>query len=199
MGVWVHGDGRGELMNFQLGTQQPFEAHADHYVTVDFAGWRYFELVEPEAERFEDHSWPYGRCIYSQYREALGFGRVEWLNLWYNDVPADAEVECFLSPVKALPLVKGRISRPAITAGGRTIVFPVEIESGCYLEFNGPGDCRLYGPKRELIGEVTPEGEAPVLEAGENVVTFSCERGPGADRPRANITVISSGDTPLRR
>ncbi len=42
MGVWIHGDGRGEVMNFQLGTQQPFEAHADHYVTVDFDGLAVF-------------------------------------------------------------------------------------------------------------------------------------------------------------
>jgi hypothetical protein len=198
MGVWIHGDGRGELMNFQLGTQQPFEAHADHYVTVDFEGWRYFELVEPESDRFEDYSWPYGRCIYSQYREALGFGRVEWFNLWYNNVPAGREVQCFLSPVRALPLAKSRISRPSITAGSRTVVFPVAIESGCCLEFNGPGDCRLYGPKRELIRQVKPEGEVPMLEAGENVVTFSCD-GAAAPRPRANVTVISSGDTPLKR
>ena len=197
MGVWIYGDGRGELMNFQLGTQQPFEAHADHYVTVDFTGWRYFELVDPESERFEDYSWPYGRCIYSQYRETLGFGRVEWFNLWYNNVPVGQEVKCCLSPVKALPVVKQKISRPAVTAGGRTIIFPVEIESGCYLEFNSRDDCRLYGPKRELIRQVEPEGDIPIIEAGENEIKFGCAKS--AARPRANVTIISWGNTPLRR
>jgi hypothetical protein len=197
LGVWIYGDGRGEVMNFQLGTQQPFEAHADHYAVVDFTGWRYFELIEPESERFENYSWPYGRCIYSQYREALGFERVEWLNLWYNDVPVGGEVRCYLSPVKALSLKKGRISRPAITAGGRTVVFPVDIKTGGYLEFNSRDDCRLYGPKGELIRRVEPEGDIPLLEAGDNAITFACEES--AARPRANISVISYGETPLRR
>ena len=166
-------------------------------MTVDFTGWRYFEFVEPESERIEDFSWPYGRCIYSLYREALGFKHIEWLHLWYNNVPVGQKVTCYLSPVKALPLIKNKISKPAITVGGRTIVFPVEIESGCYLEFNSQDDCRLYGPKRELIQQVKPEGDIPLLEAGANNITFRCNES--VTRSRANVTVISHGDTPLRR
>ncbi len=197
MGVWIYGDGKGEVMNFQLGTPKPFEAHADHYVVVDFTGWRYFELVEPESERFEDFSWPYGRCIYSQYRETLEFKHVEWLHLWYNNVPVNQKVTCYLSPVKALPVIGNKISKPAITVAGRSVVFPVEIESGCYLEFTSQDDCRLYGPKRELIQEVKPEGVIPALEAGDNSITFTCDKS--VTRPRANVTVITHGDTPLRR
>jgi hypothetical protein len=197
MGVWIYGDGQGEVMNFQLGTAKPFEGHADHYVVVHFTGWRYFEFVEPESERFEDFSWPYGRCIYSQYRDTLDFKRVEWLHLWYNHVPVNQTVTCYLSPVKAIPVIRHKISRPSITVAGRTIVFPVDIESGGYLEFSGPDDCRLYGPKRELIREVKPEGELPILETGLNQLIFRCE--PAGVRSRANVTVITHGDTPLRR
>ena len=197
MGVWIYGDGQGEVMNFQLGAPKPFEAHADHYVVVNFKGWRYFEFVEPESERFEDYSWPYGRCIYSQYREKLGMKNVEWLHLWYNHVQVGRKVACYLSPIKALPLIKHKISKPTISILGRTIVFPVEIESGCYLEFNSMNDCKLYGPKRELIQQVKPEGEIPRLSAGESEITFRCDES--AIRPRVNVTVISHGNTPLRR
>ena len=38
LGVWVCGDGLGEVLDFQLGSQS-------HYVTVDFTGWKYFELL----------------------------------------------------------------------------------------------------------------------------------------------------------
>jgi len=197
MGAWIYGDGKGEVMNFQLGTPRPFETHADHYVIVDFTGWRYFEFVEPESERFEDFSWPYGRCTYSQYRDTLDFRHVEWLHLWYNQVAVGQTVSCYLSPIKAIPVIKNRIAKPSITVAGRTIVFPVEIESGGYLEFNGRDDCRLYGPKRELIRQVKPEGDIPILEAGENPMAFHCEES--GVRSRANVTVITQGDTPLRR
>jgi len=115
----------------------------------------------------------------------------------YHNVPIGRTVTCFLSPIKALPLIKNRISRPAVTAGGRTIVFPVTIESGCYLECNGPDDCRLYGPKGELIQQVRPEGEIPILEANDNDIAFIC--ADSAFRPRANVTIITQGNIPLRR
>ncbi len=44
LGVWVRGDGKGEVLNFQV--QSPTHivgALGEHYVTVDFEGWRYFE------------------------------------------------------------------------------------------------------------------------------------------------------------
>ncbi len=197
MGVWIHGDGQGEVMNFQLNSPKHFDARADHYVTIDFNGWRYFELVEPESERFEDYSWPYGRCIYSVYREALGFKEVHRFHLWYNNVPVGCTVTCYLSPIKALPLIKNQISRPSITVGGRKIVFPVTLESGFYLECFGPDDCRLCGPKGELIRQVRPEGEIPILEAKDNAIMFGC--GESTLRPRANITIIMQGTTALRR
>jgi hypothetical protein len=197
MGVWIYGDGGGEVMNFQLGTPKPFEAHADHYVVVNFTGWRYFEFVEPESERFEQFSWPYGRCIYSQYRETLDYHHVEWLHLWYNHIPVGQSVSCFLSPIRALPVIKHKLTNPAVTVAGKTIVFPVEIESGGYLECNSGDDCRLYGPKREFIRQVTPTGDIPMLDAGENRIQFQCQES--TTRARANVTVTTHGDQPLRR
>lgn len=197
LGVWVHGDGQGELINIRPASLSSCDAHQDHYLLVDFTGWRYVELVEPETERFEDYSWPYGRCIYKTYRETLTFKNVIALELWLNNVPAGRTVTCRLSPIRALPLVTQRLCRPAITLGGRTVTFPVDIETGQYLELRGPGNCTLYSAKGEFLRDVTPEGEIPRLEAGTNELTFRCAAG--ACRPRAYVTVISTGDTPLRR
>jgi len=197
LGVWVHGDGQGELINIRPASLASCDAHQDHYITVDFTGWRYVELVEPETERFEDYSWPYGRCIYKTYRESLTFKNTIGLELWFNNVPAGRSVTCHLSPIRALPLVPQRLSRPAVTLGGRTVLFPVDIETGQYLELRGPGDCKLFNSKGEFIRDVRPEGEIPRLEAGANELTFAC-----ADtgcRPRAYVTVIAAGTTPLRR
>jgi hypothetical protein len=35
MGVWIYGDGKGEVMNSQPGTPRPFEAHAVHGIILD--------------------------------------------------------------------------------------------------------------------------------------------------------------------
>ena len=197
LGVWVHGDGQGELLNIRPASLSAWDAHADHYLTVDFTGWRYVELVEPETEAFEDHSWPYGRCIYKTYREGQAFKNTVGLELWVNNVPVGRTVTCHLSPLKALPLLTQRLRRPALTLGGRTLVFPVDIETGQYLEWPGTGTAKLYSTKGELVREVLPEGEVPWLEPGLNALTFQCAAA--EYRPRAYVTVISAGTTPLRR
>jgi hypothetical protein len=82
---------------------------------------------------------------------------------------------------------------PAVSIAGKRVVFPVEIESGCYLECNSAEDCQLYGPQGQLLRSVLPEGKIPSLESASEV-RFEC--GDTADA-RANVTVISFGD-PLK-
>ena len=201
LGVWVYGDGQGEILSFQL--RSPIHVAlgiSDHFVKVDFTGWRYFELIEPEGEHTDDYLWPYNpwphKNKYATYREWVNYGRVASLSLWYNNLPEGSEVTCYVSPVKALPLVKNKLRNPKVGIAGREIVFPVEIESGCWLEFNSMSDCKLYAPNGELIGEVKPQGEAPILEPGSNQVEFECGTLPGASA-RAYVTVITRGE-PLR-
>jgi hypothetical protein len=193
LGVWVHGDGKGEVLNLQLKSPAHLShADGDHYIIVDFTGWRYFELVEPEGERHADYVWPYGG-IYSIYRESIRPSSVESLNLYFNNLPSKDTVTCYLGPIRAVPTVKAKLRNPTVTLGGKTITFPVEIESGQYLEFRSPSDCKLYGPTGEVLGDVTPQGDAPPLAPGDNQLKFTCEPPAGLN-PRAHVSVISHGE-----
>jgi len=69
------------------------------------------------------------------------------------------------------------------------------MEPGMYLEFRSAKDCRLYGPKGELLAEVKPEGIVPDLKKGDNEISFSGE-GSNEVNTRVQVTVISEG-TPL--
>lgn len=196
LGVWVYGDGKGEVLNLQLASPHHLtHGIADHYIDVNFTGWRYFELVEPEGGRWAEYGWPYGN-VYANYRELVSRGNIQTLSLYLNNLPKDEPVRTYLSPIQALPLVKGKLRNPAVTINGQTITFPVEIESGQVLEFRSPTDCNLYGPQGELIAEVKPQGAAPVANPGENEVSLTCE-GPEGANPRAYVTVITRGK-PLR-
>ncbi len=90
-------------------------------------------------------------------------------------------------------MVSATVKNPSITIGGKSIVFPVTMESGMYLEFRSYDDCKLYGPKGELLMEVIPEGAIPDLENGENEILFSGD-GPGEISSRVQVTIISEGD-----
>ena len=193
LGVWVLGDGKGEVLNLQV--QSPHHitgAVGEHYIVVDFTGWRYFELIETDSEQFTDYAWPYGG-LYSIYRQTPRYNVIGAFSLWVNNLPANGRILLDLRSVKALPLVATRLTNPTIAAGGRSVSFPVEIESGSYLEFVAMSDCKLYGPGGELIREVTPQGEAPLLAAGDNPVEFSCDAPPGVSA-RANVTFITRGE-----
>ena len=195
LGVWVFGDGKGEVLNLQLlDVNGPNVEVDDRYIIIDFQGWRYFELVEPEARRWSDYLWPYQIWL-AAYGEPVDFTRIRSFNLYYNNLPPRESVACWLSPIKALPLVEARLKNPRLTLGGKTIQFPVEVKSGEYIEYNSIDDCRVFDPNGSLVRRFQPEGEIPTLNYGENRIEFSCDV-PAGTNARALVTVISS-DSPL--
>jgi hypothetical protein len=193
LGLWVRGDGKGEVLNVQL-TSPPNVSHGigDHYINVDFTGWRYFELVEPEGERWQQYPWPYGGA-YSMFREHVDYKQVETVSLWYNNLPAKGSVTCYLSPIRGLSVFTNKLKNPSITVGGRTLVLPVEMESGSYIEFNSPVDCKHFSKEGAVVAEVKPQGDVPELAPGVNEIAFRCDPT-GEVNPRARVTVISQGD-----
>lgn len=199
LGVWVKGDGKGEILN--LSVRSPlhisYGAHGDHFIKIDFTGWKYFELVETESSAISDYIWPDDShfYVYDSYRHTVKFDKLNKFQLWYNNIPEGQNVSCRLGPVKALPMVSGYIENPSVTIKGEKIVFPVRMESGMYLEFRSENDCKLYGSKGELLAEVKPEGAVPTLANGKNEISFSGE-GSGKVNTRVQVTVISE-DTPL--
>lgn len=199
LGVWIKGDGNGELLNFRLESpvQLSYGARGDHFVKIDFTGWKYFELVEIESVEFSNYDWPNARNVYNSYRNTIQFNKVDKLQLWYNNIPANKEVNCIIGPVKAIPTFEGVLENPSITMEGKKIVFPVRMESGMYLEFLSPSDCKLYGSKGELLKEVTPIGVIPSLVNGLNKISFSND-GPNAENARVQVTIIGEGK-PLKK
>lgn len=210
LGLWIHGDGSNAVLNVQIKSPaHAFGGVCDRYARIDFQGWRYIELIEPEGDDIVNHGWPYmphrdewariGTGLmgyaYPAFHYHVMYHQIESVNLWYGDLPAGGTT-CRLSPIKALPLLPCRLSNPSVSIGGETITFPVELESGQYLEFRSPDDCQVIGPKGDVVAKVTPTGAVPRLAAGDNTIRFAAQTLTGP-HPRAAVTVISQGD-PLR-
>lgn len=195
LGVWVKGDGSGQLLNLGLqGAQHlSYGARADRYIKIDFSGWKYFELVEFESERSRNYVWPFSDNLYASFFFRFQFGSVEKLQFWYNNLPEGKDVSTVIGPVKALPLVTAVIRNPSVTVNGKTIVLPVELESGMYIEFNSLTDCKLYGAKGELLKEVVPRGAVQELRTGSNEIEFTCEPANGVNT-RMQVTMIAEGE-----
>ena len=194
LGVWIHGDGQGQVLNIQVKSPKDKGLGiVEHYIDVDFIGWRYFELIERDSERHSEFDWPYDD-IYSIYRDHNDYAYTNTLGLWYNDLAVNKKSTCYISPVRALPLVAAKLKNPAITIGGQTIRFPLEMEPGSYLEFFSSGDCKYYDPGGRFLGNVQIQGAVPDLQSGLNEVIFDCD-GPTDVSARARVTVICDGDS----
>ncbi len=197
MGVWVHGDGKGEILNLQLRSPSHLShATCDHTIPIDFEGWRYFELVEFDTEHYAGMGWPYGGQ-YATYRENLLYKSVESLWVWVGNLPPGEQVNLYLSPIKALPIRDGVLDSPVVQVANKQLSFDVQIPTGSYMEFGAIGDCKVYGPQGQFVGDVAvKETEVPLLAAGDNQIQFTCT-GPEGLTPRARVTVITTGE-PLR-
>lgn len=193
LGFWVKGDGKGQLLNLRL--ESPYHlstgAKGDHFVTVDFTGWKYFELVELSSGEASEYTWP-DYNPYQSHMFSLDYSKIESLQLWYNGLPAKKEVTTVISDIRALPLTVGKITNPSIVVKGKKITFPVTMESGMYLEYNSMDDCILYDSKGAILAHVKPLGETPVLSKGDNKISFSCQRV-AEESPRLDITIIGHG------
>lgn len=208
LGLWVTGDGRGEVLNIQLRSPMHLAGgFADHYIHVDFTGPRYFQLVEPESEALGTFEWahtrktsdmvkdPSGRVsfLYSMYHVWMAYSQVASLTVGVNNLPPNTEVRLGMGPIKALPLDHAAPVNPSITISGRTLTFPVELASGSYLEYLGPDTCNIYDGKGECLGNITPEGSVPEVNGGDNTASLACD-SQSASCVMAKVTVILSGE-----
>ena len=187
LGLWIHGDGQGEVLNIQL--QAANGGYRDHYVDVDFHGWRYCELTQPETDRVFAFDAGY---MTKHATRHFHYGQLISLYVRYNSIPAGAEVCCLVGPVKALKERWLPVRNPCLTVGDQSVVFPCELQTEQYLEFDGEGAARLFDREGVAISDVEPQGSVPVVSPGANEVRFEADAGPDCSR-RAEVVVIRYG------
>lgn len=195
LGVWIKGDGKGEWLNFQLRGQGRFFTYSDFYVPVDFTGWRYVELLEPDCDRFDELSWPYARAVYKLHRHGVEYDSLLALHVWLNGIPEGGDVEVMLGAVRALSVVTNRLIQPTLVVNGQAVSFPVEMASGQRLEVSGSDGIVFdqVGKKLETFQLAAP---VPVLNPGVNDVVFETQAT--HPRPRARVSLVTRDPNPVQ-
>ncbi|MBM3861579.1 MAG: hypothetical protein FJ395_18295 [Verrucomicrobia bacterium] len=186
LGVWVKGDGKGALLNIQLASPREYmSGRSDHYVTLDFTGWRYFELLfrERDVDQMHKYQWPYSSS-YTLYRTGLDLAHISELNLYLNNLPPSETTEVVIRPIMALPVQPAELKNPSLTVNGKALSFPVTMKSGDFLELEPTGECAHYNDKGDSLASLQPVA-APALRAGENTIALNCAR--------AEVTINSFG------
>ncbi len=192
-GLWVKGDGSGALLNMQL--QSPREymgALSDHYVTLDFTGWRYVTLLARERDVVQtaQRVWPYSGH-YALYRNGLDLTHLSKVSFYLNDLPVGKQVDVTVSPVMALPLLKTTLSHPVLTVNGSSLTLPFTLISGDFVELDSEGECLHYRENGEPAAYQHLD-QVPLLRAGQNTMTFNCQQTAGLTA-RAEVTINTLG------
>ncbi len=156
IGFWLKGDSSGALFKLQL---RDDKQATDYYIKVDYDGWRYHQLLRPEED-------------------PIDYTQVRFLIFYYNGMPAKSTCTVFVDDVKALAAVdECPLVNPACEINGSRLAFPVSLQPGERIVYRGPSDCRVLGGQQALPQTLTPQGAAPALHPGKNVLQFICEDG----------------------
>lgn len=207
LGLWVHGDGQGAVLNLQIRSpKHTTPGLTEHYTVIDFEGWRYVELIESEDYDIEKYEWPYAPprldwmnniasamgFAYPLYHSHLDYGQIGGLKLVLNNLPKGKEVRVALGEIRTLPHKTSKLTHPSLTVNETTVVFPVTLESGQMLETVPPSTFTVVDAKGELVSEGELETELPVLKTGSNSVRLKSE---GSDdlRLHSRVTLTTAG------
>lgn len=197
--VWIKGDNSGALLNFQIKTAQAyFGGLSEHYVDLNFSGWRYFELLfrERDAARYNDYQWPGSQRLgrHDIYRTPLNTEHIEQFNLLLNAIPAAGQSQILVGPIQLLAEKKVCIRQPELNLNGQKWLLPVELLSGQYLELEMNGQLSHFDERGSLMHRIKlSENDQPmILAAGDNSLQLSDASGKPA---RAELTVFCHGNS----
>jgi hypothetical protein len=199
VGAWVKGDGSGATLNMQLRSPKSVNsAISEHYVKLDFKGWRYFVFSiwrEHDAGAAEGFVWPYmpaGSPNYYIYERALSIASVEKAAIWLNGVKKGGESTVEVSGVKVMPLAPAPLAKPVVSVNGAAFALPFDVAEGQFAELED-GSWTLYALDGTPMRRVKAEGSAPSVVAGGNTVAFSSQN----PSVRAEVTVTGLTDAPF--
>lgn len=189
----VKGDGSGALLNVQIENPPEYgKAFSEHYVTLDFTGWRDFEmpLRERDAARFADYAWPY-RGYGEVFHRLTKTDCISAVNFYLNEIPAGGKTEIEVSDLEFVAQRQLKTKRHAVKINSTVVPVPFEMYSGWFAELED-GIWTLYSADGEALRRVRASTPLPALPAGESMLVYRGETADGT-RPRAEVTLFTVG------
>ena len=190
----VKGDGSGALLNVQVETPREYgNALSEHYVTLDFKGWRDFEMPmrERDAERYADYVWPY-RGYAEVFHRIINMNNVSAVNYYLNEIPAGGTAVVEVTDVTLVPQRQTKAVPHAVCVNGKSLAIPFAMYSGWFAELE-EGVWTLYSADGDPL-ERKVTGDTLALAAGANEVSYGGGSVDGT-RPCAEVTVFAIGET----
>lgn len=178
----VEGDGSGALVLLQLHGR----GVRDYVAKVDFTGWRTVCIPSGEA------SWAEGNWGWRFGAKHFDYAEVRSVALGFGEIPARTAPRVKISHLRPLVDTPSKLVNPVIRTGAGSLTVNGEIETGCYLRYQGGDEATVHDRNWKKLktlsvvrdGFLMPAGFAPVRV---DVVT-------GTPRPWLELQIIVTGE-----
>jgi len=190
IGVWIFGDGGGQQINIRFDSPHHLvSGHTDHFIDVDFNGWRYFSLAEADNGTRPNVPWPVS-CgnIYSEFRERVHYNSISEVHLMIVGDPNNLRFRT----VKALPIRETHLVDPALEINSQIVSFEGKIKNGHYMEYTPGNRTVVYDSLGNEISELKPSALPAEIPNGKSTVRFSGKTESG-DQAVARVTIRTNG------
>jgi hypothetical protein len=201
LGLWIKGDGSGEVLAVQLDIDHSSYLH--YYLPITFMGWKYCELGEPEGDRVMDY------FAYEKFAlHDVPLGQFVGVKLLILNPPVGKGVDLEIGRIEALKELGGQLRNPTLSIlasslppgeGQRetvTCAIPIQLAHGQLLETGDlwgsryPSVCRVFDGDGNELNRFTLPKPLPRIAPGSNRVRFSATGNP---RARAKVTIMALG------
>ena len=193
----VRGDGSRAVLNFQLTKPRVYGAAcSEHYVKLDFTGWKEIEMPvrERDAEDYDKYVWPYDGYA-AVFHNWLNFLQIGAFNLIVNEIPAGGEVNVEIADVKLVRQVSYCSGGRALTVNGARHEIPFDMATGSYAELED-GVWTHYADDGTPLARM--DAKAPIeWKKGENEIAYEGRSGLPGVSSRAEVDLFVM-DRPLR-
>jgi len=195
LGVWCHGDNSGSVVCIALRDfAKNGQRNSQHFIKVDFSGWKYFAFHEHQNEILPLEQWARKELIYTTYNELQKFYHHYRVNLHYDaidgvDITVKGNGEIYLRDLRLVPHRDIPWITPSFSAFGKTLKIFTKVCADQILSFEN-GECTVFDNLWNVVDKPDFTGELP-FETGINDVTVTHD---GDKTARCKITVTCKGD-----
>lgn len=196
LGVWCHGDGSGAIVcialrNFAMNVQR----NSQHFIKVDFCGWKYFAFHESQNGFLPADEWPRKELEYTTYTNLQKFYHYYRVMIDYTaiegvDITVNGDCDIRLKPIKFVPKIEPKWINPTITTEKSTLKINATLSPDDIVTFDG-NKCVVKDWKGYVKSTPTFEGSL-IIPEGKSSVTMTHE---GNDKyTRAKLTFTLKGE-----
>jgi len=196
LGVWCCGDNSGAVICIGLRkTSRNSQKNSQHFIRLDFSGWRYFAFYEPQNGMLPTDLWPRKELIYTTYNSLQSYYHHYRLNFDYStiegvDITVTAPCNARLKSIRLVPHTTPAWVEPTIETACSSLTIHTTVPADSILSFDGK-TCVITDNNGKILEKPAYTGSF-VVPAGESTIRIT-HKGDNAI-VRAKLTVTVRGE-----